>query len=165
MAISKVILNNQTLMDVTSDTVTPETLKRGETATMKNGTRTTGTLDVLPSVSSSDDGKVLIVDSGAWNAQYLVEEITISDSGEVIQTLDANKLYHFTGALSSLGISLNAPDYGIAQYHFDFDSGSTATTVALPSEVVMPSEQAFASSKHYEVDILNGYGMVAQWSI
>ena len=164
MAISKVIFNNQTLMDVISDTVTPETLQQGRTATMANGTKTTGTLESLPSVSSIDNGKILIVDNGAWNAQYPIEEITISSSGEVIQALDANKIYHFTGALSSLGISLNVPNYGIAQYHFDFSCGSEVATIALPSEVIMPNGQAFESNKHYEVDIFNNYGAVMAWT-
>lgn len=46
MAFSKVTLNGTTLMDVTQDSVTEETLVAGETATKSNGVRTTGTLDL-----------------------------------------------------------------------------------------------------------------------
>lgn len=46
MAFSKVTLNGNTLMDVTQDSVTEETLLTGETATKANGVRTTGTLDL-----------------------------------------------------------------------------------------------------------------------
>ena len=44
--ISKVILNGDTLMDVTQDTVDAGNLLAGETATMNNGTRTVGTLSL-----------------------------------------------------------------------------------------------------------------------
>lgn len=94
-----------------------------------------------------------------------VTEVTVSSTGAVTQALDAGKIYHFTGALTSLTITLNAAGAGIIpQYHFDFDSGSTAPTVTLPGTVTMqggtftPEE-----SKHYEMDILNGYGVYAAW--
>ena len=44
--ISKVILNGVTQMDVTQDTVAPGNLLLNETATMNNGTRTMGTVDL-----------------------------------------------------------------------------------------------------------------------
>lgn len=44
--ISKVILNGVTQMDVTQDTVAPGNLLLNETATMSNGTRTVGTVDL-----------------------------------------------------------------------------------------------------------------------
>lgn len=43
MAVSKVILNDETLMDVTQDSVTASTLLEGETATGADGVRITGT--------------------------------------------------------------------------------------------------------------------------
>ena len=94
-----------------------------------------------------------------------VTEVTVSDAGDVTQALDAGKIYHFTGAVTSLTITLNAAASGvIAQYHFDFDSGSTATTVTLPNGVTMQGGTFTpAASKHYEVDILNGYGVSLAW--
>lgn len=44
MAYSKIILNAETLMDVTSDTVTSDKLLFGETATKNDGTKVTGQL-------------------------------------------------------------------------------------------------------------------------
>lgn len=52
MAISKVILNDETLMDVTQDSVTASTLLSGETATGADGVRLTGTATV-PEPSST----------------------------------------------------------------------------------------------------------------
>ena len=93
------------------------------------------------------------------------EEVTISTAGAVSQALDAGKIYHFTGALTSLTITLNAAATGKnAHYHFDFDSGSTAPTLSLPQTVKMPSGFSVEANKHYEVDILNNYGVVMSWA-
>ena len=81
------------------------------------------------------------------------------------QALDAGKIYHFTGTLTALTITLNAAPAGqLAQYHFDFDCGSTAPTVTIPNTVTMPDGNSFDASKHYEVDILNNYGVVMAWA-
>ena len=96
---------------------------------------------------------------GGW-----VEE-TISTSGAVTKALDPYTLYHFTGALTSLTITLNAPSAGeIAHYHFDFLSGSTAPTLSLPSSVTMPDSFSVEAGKRYEVDILNNFGTVVEWT-
>lgn len=92
-----------------------------------------------------------------------ITEVTISTSGAVTQALDAGKIYHFTGTLTALTISLNATT-DLAQYHFDFSCGSTAPTVTIPSAVTMPDSQSFEANKHYEVDILNNYGAVISWA-
>lgn len=121
---------------------------------------------VHPMPSASDVGALpsgtTAADIGAAPA---ITEETISTAGAVTQALDAGKLYHFTGALTSLTITLNAAGAGvIPQYHFDFDAGSTAPTVTIPNTVTMPSGFAVEASKHYEIDILNGYGVVASWA-
>lgn len=96
---------------------------------------------------------------GGW-----VEE-TISTSGAVTKALDPYTLYHFTGTLTSLTITLNAPSAGeIAHYHFDFLSGSTAPTLTMPNTVTMPDSFAVEASKRYEVDVLNNYGSVIAWT-
>jgi hypothetical protein len=92
-----------------------------------------------------------------------ITEITVSTAGAVTQALDAGKIYHFTGALTALTITLNAT-IDLAQYHFDFNCGSTAPTVTIPSAVTMPDSQSFEANKHYEVDILNNYGAVISWA-
>ena len=94
-----------------------------------------------------------------------VTEVTVSTAGAVTQALDAGKIYHFTGALTALTITLNAPASGdLAQYHFDFLSGSTAPTLTMPNTVTMPDSFAVEASKRYEVDVLNNYGAVVSWA-
>lgn len=94
-----------------------------------------------------------------------VAEVTVSDTGSVSQALDAGKIYHFTGAITALTITLNSPASGqLAQYHFDFNSGSTAATLTMPNTVTMPDSFAPEASKHYEVDVLNNYGAVVAWA-
>lgn len=93
------------------------------------------------------------------------QEVTVSTAGAVSQSLDAGKIYHFTGDLTSLTITLNAAAAGvIPQYHFDFDSGSTAPTFPPITGVTMYGGTFTPeANKHYEVDILNNYGVSLAW--
>lgn len=92
-----------------------------------------------------------------------VTVVTVSDAGAVTQALDAGKIYDFTGTLTSLTITLNAAT-APAQYHFRFDSGSPAPTLTLPNTVTMPSGFQVEANKHYEIDIVDGYGLAASWA-
>lgn len=75
MAISKVILNGTTLMDVTDDTVTAETLLQNETATRRDGVQIVGTLsggggvEVDPIFSASAAATISSADIVAWNSK------------------------------------------------------------------------------------------------
>lgn len=67
MAISKVILNGETLMDVTSDTVEANKLLSGETATKNDGTKITGVYAVKlqsKSVTPTESSQTVTPDSG-----------------------------------------------------------------------------------------------------
>lgn len=103
---------------------------------------------------------------GAIPTSASVSEVTISTTGDVTQALNAGTIYHFTGALSSLTLTLNAAATGqLAQYHFDFTTGSTAPTLTVPNTVTMPDGFDVKANKRYEIDILNGYGAVMSWTI
>ena len=98
-------------------------------------------------------------------AGIIPTEVTVSTAGAVTQALDAGTIYHFTGALTSLTLTLNAAaSWQVPQYHFDFESGSTAPTVTLPGTVTMQGGTFTPeANKRYEVDILNGYGVSMAW--
>lgn len=91
-----------------------------------------------------------------------VEVVVITDDGAVALALNPGVIYEFSGTLTSLTITLvaaSAPAY----YHFRFNSGSTAVSLALPQTVTMPSGFQVEASKHYEIDILDGYGIAQSW--
>lgn len=62
MAANKVIVNNQTIIDLTADTVTAATLKKGVTAHDASGTQITGTLE------ESSTSETWVLDSAAYYA-------------------------------------------------------------------------------------------------
>lgn len=176
------------VVDVPQSGITPT----GTKSISVNGTHdvtqyASASVNVPNSYSQSDEGKVVssgelvtqtsqtITENGTYDTTLVSSvtvnigdiwmEQTITTSGAVTQALDPYILYHFTGALTSLTITLNSPSSGgIAQYHFDFLSGQTAPTLTLPNTVTMPDNFEVQASKRYEIDILNNYGTVAEWT-
>lgn len=69
MAVNKVVYNNETLIDLTNDTITPSDLVEGTIAHDKTGTQISGTLVVrtvysgseIPSDSVGNDGDIYLV--------------------------------------------------------------------------------------------------------
>ena len=131
-------------------------------------------IGAIPAPASPAANSVLRYSGTAWAAQTLtpadigaapvVTEVNVATSGNVIQAMDAGKIYHFTGAVSSFALSLNAPSAGqIAQYHFDFESGATPTVVTLPGVTWPSGGFTPEANKRYEVDIFNGYGVYMSW--
>ena len=124
------------------------------------------TVDDALSTTSANPVRNSVVTNELNTKADKVTEVTVAAAGAVSQTLEAGKWYHFTGALTSLTITLTTPASGeLAQYHFDFTSGSTAPTVTIPNTVTMPDSFAVEANKRYEVDILDGYGAVQSWTI
>jgi hypothetical protein len=91
-----------------------------------------------------------------------VEVVVIIDDGAVTLALNPDVIYEFAGTLTALTITLNAAA-APAQYHFCFQSGSTVPTLTLPNTVTMPSGFQVEANKHYEIDILDGYGVAQGW--
>ena len=84
---NQVIVNGETVLDLRSDTVTPETLQKGYTAHDKSGTKITGTLEassvsVQPSksVTITSNGTVSVTPDAPYDALSSVD-VTVNVSG------------------------------------------------------------------------------------
>jgi len=87
----------------------------------------------------------------------------------VAQTIDPNKYYSF-GEVTNLYITLGTPVSGVNnEYVFEFDSGDTATILALPVSVEGIDSSSINSDTHYEVSIKYDantqkyYGLIVAW--
>lgn len=118
----------------------------------------------LEAPTGATANQVIAFDGNDWVAKTLVPEVSDSSTGAVTIALDPEKIYKLTGALTSLTVTLNSPSSGQhAHYHIAFDSGSTAVSLTLPQTVTMPSGFQVEANKHYEIDILDGYGAAQSW--
>ncbi len=115
--------------------------------------------DPLGYYLDQNNGYIVVV-----GGSTVMTEETVSTDGAVTKALDVNKICHFTGALTSLTITLTATTY-LAQYHFDFLSGATAPTLTMPNTVTMPDGFTVNANRHYEVSILNNMASVVSWEI
>lgn len=130
--VNKVEINGRTVIDLTRDTVTPETLKKGVTAHSASGEKITGTaeedlslgmssvavgdfirvksvdtngkptswepvqaeeaetvdVDLLPAVTAEDNGKVLQVVEGAWQAK----DMSSGGSGDTWELITSGEM-------------------------------------------------------------------------
>lgn len=85
----------------------------------------------------------------------------VIESTESNIELQPNKMYKL-GEMSSLTITLASPtDSSIVnEYMISFDSGETATTLTYPSEIVWSTSPSIEANKHYEISIVDGYGLI-----
>lgn len=84
---NQVIVNGETILDLRSDTVTPETLQKGYTAHDKSGTKITGTLEAssAPSLQSksvtyTSNGTATITPDAGYDGLSSVD-VTVNVSG------------------------------------------------------------------------------------
>lgn len=71
-------------------------------------------------------------------------------------------VFHRWGTVSSLSLTLATPsDQTILnEYMFEFVSGSTATSLTLPSTVKWTSELSIEANKTYQVSIIDNLGVI-----
>lgn len=86
---NQVIINGETILDLRSDTVTPETLQKGYTAHDKSGTKITGTLEA----SSSGAAKETWVIKSSATGAFATTQISFTSNGQKFTSIGANNDY------------------------------------------------------------------------
>lgn len=79
-------------------------------------------------------------------------------------TLEPN-VFHVWGTVSNLTLTLGSEVGGVAnEYLFQFTSGSTATTLALPDTIKYETELTIEANKTYQISILKNLATVLAFS-
>ena len=94
------------------------------------------------------------------------KKIVSVSSSETTKTIDSNTYYKW-GTMTSLNISLNTNvDSSILnEYMFEFTSGSTPTTLSLPSSIKWLNglSPIIEQNKTYQVSIINNLGIITMF--
>ena len=109
------------------------------------------------------DGKQYGRKDGAWAEIEASTQVVSGGSGSVTKQINPNTFYKF-GACSSLTVTFGSETIGIInEYMFEFVSGSTATTLSVPSSVKWSGGSAptIEASKTYQVSIVNNLAVFA----
>jgi hypothetical protein len=136
-------------------------------ATVTVGTTTTVGGDSGASVTNSGTSSDAVLNFSIPSGCYPVVQ-----PSETTQALNPQTVYVW-GEEASLTITLNAPTNNniLNEYIFQFNSGSTATVLSLPPDVIFTSAVSISTNKHYEVNIVYNsvddayYGVIASWSL
>lgn len=84
-------------------------------------------------------------------------------TGDTTFTLTPNILHQWD-TVSSLTLTLGGGvDGAVNEYTFQFTSGTTATTLSLPSSVKFPSELTIEANKIYQISIVNNLALISSW--
>lgn len=103
-------------------------------------------------------------EDGIYAASFIPQVTGTADENNAV-TLDPNKFYVF-GEVAALDVSFASGTAGqVNEYHFAFTSGSTATELSLPADVLMPSIFSIEADHIYEVSIINNNGVFLVWNV
>lgn len=102
MGYNKVIVNGVTKVDLTSDTVSSDTMLESTTAHNAAGDLVTGTIPVNPQLSVADGGAVIVPQgyySGSELIGYLLPIPTAEDAKKVVRVNDSGTGYELVGTV------------------------------------------------------------------
>lgn len=112
-------------------------------------------------ITSDDAGSVDHVDVAIKS--YIPVIDCTSDTATSF-SIDPNKMYMF-GTRTSLTIVLNQGEADIVnEYMFQFTSGNTVTSLAVPSNIVWLKDPDIKTNSKYLVSIENALGIIGEWS-
>ena len=129
---NQVIVNGETILDLRSDTVTPETLQKGYTAHDKSGTKITGTLEASSlqskSVTYTSNGTNTITPDAGYDAMSSVDvTVNVAGSGGEIGINVMNNASAFVTVTGPVGDSKKIKSGGNA----NFDKLSNGSTIRI----------------------------------
>ena len=99
MAVNKVDVNGSTVLDLTNDSVTPETLTKGATAHNAAGEQITGTYEAPVKSVNGKTGDVTL-DYSDVNAQQKLYNLTLDTPIVENQTINPNSTYTFSSPIT-----------------------------------------------------------------
>lgn len=173
---NQVIVNGETILDLRSDTVTPETLQKGYTAHDKSGTKITGTLEagsvsVQPSksVSITQNGTTTVTPDTGYDALGQVNVTVDVESGGGGGTATSLQVTPDSTLDAALFCIWQTSDGWMGTANFDTLAGFTIPNVIVGGYVIFTHDPTsawyFSTSFTVGVEVLDVGAMDAQWDI
>lgn len=118
-----------------------------------------------PVFSASPAHGITASDITAWNGKASKVAIVNHGTSDTTFALTPNVL-HIWGTVTALTLTLATPTDStiVNEYMFQFTSGSTATTLSLPSTVTWVAAPSINAGATYQVSIVNNLGVIAEFS-
>lgn len=165
MANNKVIYDGTTLIDLTSDTVTPDTLLTGATAHDASGAQITGTAtgggdlsDITTNINGLLKGAGGKVTQAVGDTDYLTPPVMASSLPASGAALTANTIYNVSSPVGTYVFT--PPPSGWA--HGTFSTAASVAVSFVSGANYLGEAPAIEASKTYEFDVYNGVWAVQE---
>ena len=102
------------------------------------------------------------IPSGSGNGAYALVEHGTNDTTFMLTP----NTFHVWGEVTSLTLTFEEEDSGVSnEYLFQFESGSEATTLALPDDIIWANDEipVIESKCTYQISILNGFATLMKF--
>lgn len=118
-----------------------------------------------PVFSNSPAAGITSSDITEWDGKAEPTPVTNHGTSDTTFALTPNVL-HVWGTVTALTLTLATPTDStiVNEYMFQFTSGTTATTLSLPSSVTWVAAPSINAGATYQVSIVNNLGVIAEFS-
>lgn len=140
-------------------TINNESILGSGNITVSGGGGGSVTVDTALDATSTNPVQNAVITT---NLNGKAEKITEVNHGTSDTSLALTpNVFHVWGTVESLTLTLGTGESGVMnEYMFQFDSGSTATTLSLPSSVKWITDNTIETNKTYQVSILNNLAVM-----